>query len=100
MNPSRKILEILARVLQLSRAERNHLFRVAGVAAAAELKVPQYLSPGAQRVMNRLDSPVGAFDAAWTLIAGNPAWLALFGDPTAFVARRVDGDVDVLPACR
>lgn len=80
VNPSSEILETLARVLQLSRAERNHLFRVAGFAAAAELHVPQYLSPGTQRMMNRLDNPVAAFDAAWTFITGNSTWLALFGD--------------------
>lgn len=80
VNPSAEIVETLARVLQLSRAERNHLFRVARVAPGSEPCVPQYLSPGAQRLMNRLDTPVGAFDAAWTFITGNPTWLALFGD--------------------
>lgn len=78
--PSPEVLDSLARALQLHRDERTLLFRAAGVAPPSQAMVPRYVSPGTTRLMQRLsDSPTAAFDAAWTLIAANPAWEALFG---------------------
>jgi PAS domain-containing protein len=37
---------------------------------------------GEYRLLRRLDDvPVAVFDAAWTLLAWNPPWAALFGEP-------------------
>lgn len=78
--PRAPVLETLARVLRLSEAERDHLFRAAQITAADRGLVRRHLPPGALRLMERLgDLPVGAFDAAWGFVTGNRGWDCLFG---------------------
>ena len=56
----------LARALRLSDDERDHLFRVAGHAEPDAAGCDRHLTPGVQRVLDRLaDVPVIVVDAAW-----------------------------------
>lgn len=80
-HPSAQLLGALARALRLSDDERDHLYRVAGVAPPADQIVSEHISPGVQRILDRLtDVPVGVFSAAWDLL-WNPLWAAISGDP-------------------
>jgi transcriptional regulator with XRE-family HTH domain len=87
-NPSPAVLGSLARALRLSGEHRDLLFRVAGSAPPSSELVSRHVTPGIQRVVDRLvDSPVGVFAADWEIVLWNPLWAALMGDPT-MLARR------------
>jgi transcriptional regulator with XRE-family HTH domain len=80
-SPSASVLAPLARALRLTDDERAHLFRIAGHAQPATERMPHHLTPGVQRVLDRLaDVPVTVVDASWQQIAANPLAAALFGD--------------------
>jgi transcriptional regulator with XRE-family HTH domain len=80
-NPSPSVLAPLARALRLTDDERAHLFRVAGQAEPVPGQINRHLTPGVQRVLDRLaDVPVVVMDAAWTVVAANPLAVALVGD--------------------
>lgn len=88
VNPSAAVLAALARALRLAPDERDHLYLVAGQAAPKRTQVPSHVTPGLQRLVDRLgDVPVAVFDAAWTIILWNPTWAALMGDPSALSGR-------------
>jgi transcriptional regulator with XRE-family HTH domain len=79
-NPSPSVLAPLARALRLTDAERDHLYRVAGQAPPAG-RISRHLTPGVQRVLDRLtDIPVLVVDAAWHVVAVNALGAALLGD--------------------
>lgn len=87
-SPSVQVLTALARALQLSTVERDHLFRLAGRIPASTGQINAHLTPGVQRLLQRLDgTPVGVCDAASTLIAWNTTWAALMGDPSVLMGR-------------
>jgi transcriptional regulator with XRE-family HTH domain len=80
-NPSPSVLAPLARALRLTDDERDHLFRVAGHAPPGAGRMDRHLTPGVQRVLDRLDDvPVVVLDAAWTVVAMNRLGVALLGD--------------------
>ncbi len=80
-NPSPQVLAALARALRLTSAERDLLYACAGVTAPLTGVVPRHISPGLQRVLDRLaDTPVGVYTATWELVTANPLWQALFGE--------------------
>jgi transcriptional regulator with XRE-family HTH domain len=80
-HPSPSVLAPLARALRLSDDERAHLFRVAGQAEPRPGQIDRHITPGVQRVLDRLaDVPVVVIDAAWTVIAANPLAVALVGE--------------------
>lgn len=82
-HPSAQLLGALARALRLTDDERDHLYRVAGAAPPTEGVVSQHITPGVQRMLDRLgDVPVGVHSAAWDLLWWNPLWAALTGDPS------------------
>ncbi|OZM76029.1 helix-turn-helix domain-containing protein [Pseudonocardia sp. MH-G8] len=82
--PSAQVLASLARALQLSAAERDHLYRLAHLAPPADGTIPDHIPPGVHRVLTRLgDVAVAVFAADWQLIWWNRAWAALLGDPSA-----------------
>lgn len=82
--PSRPVVIALARALRLSESERRHLFLLAAQAPPAENRIPAHLTPGVQRLLDQMaGNPVSVYDAAWTLLAWNPLFSALFGDPSA-----------------
>ncbi len=80
--PSTQVAASLARALQLSDAERNLLFVVAGLLPPTPGEVPTHISPGVQRLVARLgEVPLAVFSASWDLITCNPLWAALLGEP-------------------
>jgi transcriptional regulator with XRE-family HTH domain len=80
--PSVQVLTALARALRLSGAEREHLFVLAGQPLPGPGIMPTHLTPGLQRLLDQLSGiPVSVNDASWTLLAWNPLWAALVGDP-------------------
>ena len=82
--PSAQVAAALARALQLTGAERDHLFRLARLAPPADDQISSHIPPGVQRVVARLgDSAVAVFAADWQLIWWNRTWAALLGDPSA-----------------
>jgi transcriptional regulator with XRE-family HTH domain len=86
--PSAQVLGALGRALRLSREEQDHLFRLAGQAPPRPGHISAQLTPGVQRLLDQLTGvPVSVSDAAWNLIAWNPLWAALMGDPSALTGR-------------
>jgi transcriptional regulator with XRE-family HTH domain len=83
-NPSAQVATALARALQLTAAERDHLHRLAGLRPPSAGIVSDHVPPGLQRVLTRLgDAPAAVFAADWQLVTWNAGWAALLGDPTA-----------------
>ncbi|MBO0983470.1 helix-turn-helix transcriptional regulator [Rathayibacter sp. SD072] len=84
VNPSAQLLGALAVALRLTEEERDHLFRVAGVAPPTRAQVPRHITPGVQRIVDRLgDVPLAVFSAAHDILLWNPLWAAVNGDPSA-----------------
>ena len=83
-SPSPQVVGALARGLQLSRAERDQLYRAAGLLPPQDGTVSTHVPASIQRLAARLaDVPVGVFAADWTLLWCNDLWKALHGDPAA-----------------
>jgi transcriptional regulator with XRE-family HTH domain len=81
-NPSAQVVGALARALQLSRAERDQLYRSARHLPPQDGTVSTHVPAGIQRLAARLgDVPIGVFSADWTLVWWNTMWSALHGDP-------------------
>ena len=81
--PSVQVLTALARALRLSSAEREHLFVLAGQPEPGPGIMPTHLTPSLQRLLDQLSGiPACVNDAGWTLLAWNPLWAALIGDPS------------------
>lgn len=82
-NPSPQLLGALARALRLTREERDHLFRVAGALPSPVARMPRHLTPGVQRILDRIgDVPLAVFTASWDFLVWNPLWAALLKDPS------------------
>ncbi|WP_440708075.1 helix-turn-helix transcriptional regulator [Herbiconiux sp. YIM B11900] len=81
-HPSAQVAASLARALQLSDTERDHLFVVAGLLPPSSGEVPAHIPPGVQRLVTRLgEIPVAVFTASWDLLSWSPLWAALLGEP-------------------
>jgi transcriptional regulator with XRE-family HTH domain len=86
--PSAQIVSSLARALQLSRQERDHLYRLAGLQPPQDGTITDHIPPGMQRVLTRLgETPVSVFTADWRLIWWNRSWAALIGDPSGLAVE-------------
>ncbi|MEU0256334.1 helix-turn-helix transcriptional regulator [Streptomyces sp. NPDC006184] len=86
--PSASVVASLARALQLSTAERDHLYRLAKLVPPTGGAISDHLPPGMQRVLARLgDVAVAVFAADWQLVWWNRGWAALLGDPSASPPR-------------
>ncbi|MBN0048871.1 helix-turn-helix domain-containing protein [Streptomyces actuosus] len=80
-SPSAQVVEALARALRLTGGRRAHLFQLAGLVPPGPEQVPAYITPGVQRLLDRLTgTPVAVFDAAWTQLLANPLYTALMGE--------------------
>ena len=80
-NPSPSVLAPLARALRLSGSERDHLYRLAGQAPPGAGEIDGHVTPGVQRILDRLgDVPVLVLDARWQIVARNPLAAALLGE--------------------
>jgi transcriptional regulator with XRE-family HTH domain len=81
--PSVQVVAALARALQLTVDERDHLFRLASLAPPSSGRVSEHLTPSVHRVLSRLgDAAVAVFAADWQLIWWNRSWAAVLGDPS------------------
>jgi hypothetical protein len=81
-SPSTQVLQALARALQLSDAERSHLFHLAGQRVPTDGTVPGSLPAAVRRLVDQLDSaPVAVFDAHLSPVAWNSMWAFVNGDP-------------------
>ncbi|MFJ3382900.1 MULTISPECIES: helix-turn-helix domain-containing protein [unclassified Curtobacterium] len=86
-NPSPQLLGSLATALRLTTEERDHLFRVADAAPPSRGVVPRHITPGVQRVVDRLgDVPLAVFTATHDILLWNGLWAALTGDPARLTA--------------
>ena len=84
VTPSAQVTTALARALQLTNAERDHLFRLAGLAPPASGEISDHIPPGLRRMLNRLgDAAAAVFAADWQLIWWNRGWAGLLGDPSS-----------------
>jgi transcriptional regulator with XRE-family HTH domain len=84
ITPSAQVVSALARALQLTGAERDHLFRLARLVPPADDQISDHIPPGVHRVVARLgDAAAAVFAADWQLIWWNRTWAALLGDPSA-----------------
>jgi transcriptional regulator with XRE-family HTH domain len=82
--PSAQVVAALARALHLTNEERDHLYRLAGLAPPVDGEISDHIPPGVYRVLNRLgDVAVAVFAADWQLIWWNRGWAALVGDPSS-----------------
>jgi hypothetical protein len=80
-NPSEQVVEALGRALRLTGAERVRLFNLAGLVPPGQGTVPAYVTPGVQRMLDRLTAtPVAVFDAAGTQLMASPLYTALMGE--------------------
>lgn len=87
-NPSPQVLASLCRALRLSEDEQEHLFALAGHTPPGAGVIDRRLTPGLQRLLDRLaDLPVIVYDASWQIVAWNPLAAALVGDPSALHGR-------------
>jgi transcriptional regulator with XRE-family HTH domain len=87
-NPSAQVLMALARALRLTDEELRHLLRAAGHADDSSGRMRRHLTPGVQRMLDRLsDVPVIVIDGAWDVLAVNPLAAALLGDESAYSGR-------------
>jgi len=86
-HPSDQVATALARALQLDDAERDHLFRSAGLLPPTSAVVSRHIPPGVQRLVGRLrETPVAVFSASWDLLTWSPLWGRLLGDPEGWPA--------------
>lgn len=80
--PSSQVAASLARALQLTDEERDHLFVVAGLLPPSPREVSAHIPPGVQRLIARLgETPLAVFTASWDLVTWSPLWAALLGEP-------------------
>lgn len=87
-NPSLQVLAALARSLYLSHEERDHLYLLAAQAPPRSGVIDAHITPGVQRLLARLEEyPVGVHDPAWNIVAWNPLWEALIGEPVGDTPR-------------
>lgn len=99
VTPSAQVTAALARALQLTDAERDHLYRLAGLAPPGGGEVSDHIPPGLRRMLTRLgDSAAAVFAADWQLIWWNRCWAALLGDPSSVPPARRNFARDTFPA--
>lgn len=86
--PSVHVCVAIARALQLSDTEQEHLFQLAGHATGGG-HISQIVPASIRRLVERTaERPVAVFDAMWNLLLSNPLWAALTGDPAVPEADR------------
>ncbi len=97
--PSAQVVSSLARALQLSHEERDHLYRLAKLLPPADGQISDHIPPALTRLLNRFDdAAVAVFAADWHLVWWNRGWAALLGDPSATAPSRRNFARDSFPA--
>ncbi|WP_372665856.1 helix-turn-helix transcriptional regulator [Amycolatopsis kentuckyensis] len=81
--PSESVLRALTRALRLSRDERDHLYRLAGLAAPDRRRGDPHVTPALLAVLDRLyDVPAQVMTDLGDTLAQNHLARAVFGDLT------------------
>jgi hypothetical protein len=83
--PSPPMLAAIARALRLTRAERDHLYRLVGHTPPRSDVRSDHVNPGLLRVLDRLDTPAMVTNDLAEALVQNPLAVALLGDETRFV---------------
>ncbi len=79
INASVQILDAVARTLRLDIAEREHLYRLAGVPAVPDAATPTCLAPEVQVILDGLvPLPAAVYNGRYDLLAWNRTYAALF----------------------
>lgn len=79
--PSPQMLGAIAQGFHLTRAERDHLFRVAGHVPEERGSMTEHISPGLQRILDRLDdTPAEIITELGETLRQSPLGAALTGD--------------------
>ncbi|MEV7988612.1 helix-turn-helix transcriptional regulator [Micromonospora sp. NPDC085948] len=82
-HPSEQMLAALARGLRLSRAERDHLFQLAGHAVPHRTVRADHVNPGMMRILDRMhDTPAQVVNHLGETLAQTAPAIALLGDET------------------
>jgi transcriptional regulator with XRE-family HTH domain len=85
VSPSAQVVEALARALRVCDADRDLLFRVAGLVPPGLDVVSTRITTSVQRLLDRLAyTPVAVHDAAWTLVVANAPYDAVMGSTTSW----------------
>ncbi|WP_299039329.1 helix-turn-helix domain-containing protein [uncultured Pseudokineococcus sp.] len=80
-SPSASVVTALARALDLTGDETEHLHRLTGLAAPTARRASREVTPALQRLVERFaDTPLIVVDAAWTIVAGNALSAVFLGD--------------------
>lgn len=83
--PSDQVLGALARALQMTVDERDHLFRLGGLAVPPRVAGDRHVNAGLGRVLARLtDTPATVVTPLGETLVQTPLARALFGDETGF----------------
>jgi transcriptional regulator with XRE-family HTH domain len=83
--PSEQMLDAIARALRLTRAERDHLLRLAGHVPSPRGRRSAHVSPALLRVLDSLETPALVISDLGQTLVQNPAAVALLGDQTGRV---------------
>jgi transcriptional regulator with XRE-family HTH domain len=79
INVSVQVLEAIARTLRLDQAEREHLFRLAGVPSVAVPATHDRLEPQVQSVLDGIaDLPAAVLNSRYDVLAWNAAYAAMW----------------------
>ncbi|MFB4262497.1 helix-turn-helix transcriptional regulator [Nonomuraea sp. GTA35] len=79
INPSVHVLDAIARTLRLDHAEREHLYRLAGVPALPPIEEQGTLDPQVQLILDTLDPLAAAvYSSRFDLLAWNSTFKGLF----------------------
>lgn len=86
--PSRQMLDALARALRLSEDERDYLYRTAGHSAPERTTASTHVAPALQRVLDRLeDTPALILSDLGETLVQNRMAAALLGDHSAYTGH-------------
>ena len=84
-HPSEQMIASIAQGLHLSRAERDHLFRLAGHRPPTQGTAIEHISPGMLRILDRLDdTPAEIVTELGETLRQNALGVALTGDTTGY----------------
>ncbi len=86
--PSPQMLAAIAQGFHLTRAERDHLFRLAGHVPDERSAVGEHISPGLLRILDRLDdTPAEIITELGETLRQSPLGVALTGDASLRTGR-------------
>lgn len=91
INPSRQVLDAIARTMRLNVVEHDYVLRLAGYTSAPEPTREAPIPEAPEHVRRLLDllaeAPAFAIDIGWNVVAWNAAYAALFPRITAVADR-------------